>query len=161
MVVVVIIAQEAHALRKIFRMIYHPASWVDRRGRRQSYPLLAYDRPWRLHDEALAWLRHHAKAREIVASSTPHWTYLKTGLKAIQPPWEPDPQTAQRLLQSVPVDYLIIDNLVAYELGEAARRYSVPVVRTFPERWRLIYDRADSGSRIYQRVEAREVSDGP
>jgi len=61
----------------------------------------------------------------------------------------------------VPVDYLIIDNLVAYELGEAARRYSVPVVRTFPERWRLIYDRADSGSRIYQRVEAREVSDGP
>jgi hypothetical protein len=50
---------------------------------------------------------------------------------------------------------------VAYELGETARRYSVPVVRTFPERWKLIYARADSGSRIYRRVEAPGVWDEP
>lgn len=152
-VVVVIIAQEVHTLRKSFRMLYHPATWVDGDGRRRTYPLLAYNRPWRLHDEALAWLRHHAKPGEVIATSTPHWAYLKTRLKTVQPPWEHDPGTAQRLLEAVPVDYLIIDNLLAYELGEVARRYSIPVVQAFPERWKLIYAIADSGSRIYRLVD--------
>jgi hypothetical protein len=152
-VVVVIIGQEIHTLRKSFRMLYHPATWVDGDGRRRTYPLLAYNRPWRLHDEALAWLRHHAKPGEVIATSTPHWAYLKTQLKTVQPPWEHDPRTAQRLLEAVPVDYLIIDNLLAYELGEVARRYSIPVVRAFPERWKLIYAEPDSGSRIYRRMD--------
>ncbi|MBA3318016.1 MAG: hypothetical protein H0T50_08005 [Gemmatimonadales bacterium] len=151
-VVAVILAQEIHTLRKSFRMLYYPATWVDSDGRRRTYPLLAYNRQWRLHDEALAWLRHHATPGEIIATSTPHWAYLKTQLKTVQPPWEHDPRTAQRLLDAVPADYLIIDNLLAYELGEVARRYSIPVVQAFPERWKLIYAVADSGSRIYRRV---------
>jgi hypothetical protein len=152
-VVVVIIGQETHTLRKSFRMLYHPATWVDGDGRPRTYPLLAYNRPWRLHDEALAWLRHHAKPGEVIATSTPHWAFLKTRLKTVQPPWEHDLRTAQRLLEAVPVDYLIIDNLLAYELGEVARRYSIPVVQAFPERWKLIYAVADSGSRVYRRMD--------
>lgn len=119
---------------------------MDGSGQRRTYPLLAYNRPWRLHDEALAWLRDHAKPGEIIATSTPHWAYLKTGLKTVQPPWEHDPGTAQRLLEAVPVDYLIIDNLLAYELAEVARVYSIPVGRAFPERWKLIHAVADSSS---------------
>jgi hypothetical protein len=149
----VLVAQELHTLRNSFRITYHPAEWVDGRARNRSYQLLAYDRPWRLHDEALAWLSVHASPGSIVATSTPHWGYLKTGLKSVQPPWEADPATAQHLLAEVPVDYLVIDNLVAYELGATARRYSIPVVENYPARWDLVYAGADSGSRIYRRVE--------
>jgi hypothetical protein len=149
---VVILAQETYTLRKIFRVVYHPSTWVDSRGRERTYSLYAYDRPWRLHTEALAWLRHRAKSGEIIATSTPHWAYLKTGLKSVRPPWEPDPRTAERLLEAVPVDYLIIDNLSASEGAEAHRRYSLPVVRAFPRAWALIYAGPDSGSRIYRRM---------
>ena len=97
-VLVVVLSQEAYTLRKIFRMLYYPADWVDGRGRQRVYPLYAFDRPWRLHAEALRWLRHEAAPSEIVATSTPHWAYLITGLKAVQPPWEPDPATAEHLL---------------------------------------------------------------
>jgi hypothetical protein len=69
-VLVVILAQETYTLRKIFRMLYHPSTWVDGRGRERTYPLYAYDRPWRLHTEALAWLRHQATPGEIIATST-------------------------------------------------------------------------------------------
>jgi len=149
----VLVVQELHTLRNSFRITYHPAHWVDGRARNRSYQLLAYDRPWRLHDEALAWLRVHASPSSIVATSTPHWGYLKTGLKSVQPPWEADPARAQQLLQELPADYLVIDNLVAYELGATARRYSIPVVENYPARWDLVYAGADSGSRIYRRVE--------
>jgi hypothetical protein len=45
------------------------------------------------------------------------------------------------------VDYLIIDNLSAFEHAEAHRRYSLPVVRAFPREWALVYAGPDSGSR--------------
>ncbi len=148
----VLVAQEVHTLRKSFRMIYHPAEWVDAEGRRGTYQLQAYDGAWRGHDATLAWLRQHAIPGSIVASSTPHWAYLKTGLKTVQPPWEADPAVAQRLLEGVPVEYLVIDKLVAYELGGTARRYSEPVLRAYPERWALIYAGPDSGSYVFHRV---------
>ena len=147
------LAQEAHTLRKTYRLLYHPADWVDGRGRHGTYLLYAYDRPWRLHSEALAWLRRHASPGEIIATSTPHWAFLKTGLQSVQPPWEPDPETADELLGSVPAKYLVIDQLVAYEQAGTNQRYTMPLVKAFPERWELIYAVPDSGSRIYRRVE--------
>jgi hypothetical protein len=149
---VVVLSQEAYTLRKIFRMLYYPANWVDGRGRHGVYPLYAFDRPWRLHAEALTWLRHEAAPSDIVATSTPHWAYLITGLKAVQPPWEPDPATAEHLLESVPVTYLVIDQLSAYGPAMAHRRYSLAAVQAFPSQWRLIYTGPDSGSRIYRRA---------
>jgi hypothetical protein len=155
----VLVAQEVHTLPKSFRMTYQPAEWVDARGHHRTYQLLAYDGAWRGHDMALAWLRQHARPGSIVASSTPHWTYLKTGHKTVQPPWEADPAVAQRLLEGVPVDYLVVDQLVAYELGPTARRYSEPVLSAYPERWELIYAGADSGSRIFRRIPGPQVGE--
>ncbi len=159
-VVVMILAQEVHTLRKSFRMLYYPAPWTDDKGQPGTYPLLAYNRPWRLHDEALAWLRRNAQPDEIIATSTPYWAYLKTGLKTVQPPWEPDPSTAHRLLESVPVDYLITDNVLADENAAAMRRYSIPVVRAFPDKWKLIHTSGDSGSSVYRRLDAGAVPNG-
>ena len=146
------LAQEAHTLRKTHRLLYHPAEWVDGRGRRGTYLLYAYDRPWRLHSEALAWLRRHASPGEVIATSTPHWAFLKTGLKSVQPPWEPDAGTADQLLETANAKYLVIDQLVAYEQAGINQRYTLPLVKAFPERWELIYAASDSGSRIYRRV---------
>jgi hypothetical protein len=147
-----IVGQEAYTLRKTYRLLYFPARWEDSRGRQRTYALYAFDRPWQLHAEALDWLGRRAAPAEIVATSTPHWAFLRTGMKAVQPPWEPDRQAAQRLLESVPATYLVIDHLVAYEQAGTNQRYSLPVVETFPDRWQLIYGTPDSGSRIYRRV---------
>src|SRR2546426_9251353 len=64
---------------------------------------------WKHHEEALDWLGQHADTHDIVATITPHWLYIKTGLSAVMPPFEPDVIEAQRLLDSVPVTYLITD----------------------------------------------------
>jgi hypothetical protein len=150
--VAVVLVQEAYTLRKIFRMLYAPATWVDGRGRQRTYDLYAFDRPWRLHTEALTWLRRQSAPGEIIVTSTPHLAYLITGRKAVQPPWEPDPATAEHLLESVPATYLVIDQLVAYEPAASDRRYTLAALRAFPSHWRLIYTGPDSGSRIYRRV---------
>ena len=148
----IVLSQEAYTLRKIHRMLYYPADWVDSRGRQRVYAMYAFDRPWRLHTEALRWLRRVAAPGAIVATSTPHWAYLVTGLKSVQPPWEPDPATEEYLLESVPVTYLVIDQLSAFDPAASHRRYSLSVLQAFPSRWRLIYSAPDSGSRIYRRV---------
>lgn len=125
------------------------AFYEDERGRRREYQLFFYRRPWQLHDEALDWLKGVAKPAEIIATSTPHWAYLKTGLRGVLPPFEPGVNEAQQLIDSVPVTYLIIDNL---EFTDITRRYATPMVRTFPERWTLIHDTGYNGSRVYRRV---------
>jgi hypothetical protein len=151
-IVAVVLVQEAYTLRKIFRMLYYPATWVDSRGRQRAYDLYAFDRPWRLHTAALTWLRRQSAPGEIIVTSTPHLAYLITGRQAVQPPWEPDPVTAEHLLESVPATYLVIDQLVAYEPAASDRRYTLPILHAFPSHWRLVYAGPDSGSRIYRQV---------
>jgi hypothetical protein len=158
---VALVAQEAHTLSKTYRLLYYPAEWRDARGRPGVYPLYAYDRPWRLHAEALAWLRQHAAPNDVIATSTPHWAFLRTGLRAVQPPWEPDPAKADGLLQTVPVTYLVVDQLVAYEQAGTNQRYTVPVVERFSGRWDLVYAGPDSASRIYRRRVGGERTDAP
>ncbi len=129
----------------------HVALYKDNRGRQWEQRLFFYSRAWRLHDEALAWLKTVAKPTEIVATSTPHWLYLQTGLKAVMPPFESEVGKAQALLDSVPVTYLIIDSL---EFVDTTRRYGAPLVRACPEQWEPIYSTPGKGSAIYRRVNA-------
>jgi hypothetical protein len=117
--------------------------------------LFFYRPRWQDHDTALAWLSATAGRDAVVATSTPHRLWLASGLAAVMPPFEADPSEAQRLLDTVPVEYLVIDDL---DFLDVTRRYAEPVVAAFPERWRLVYrtpvgDGApDVGSRIYRRV---------
>lgn len=127
----------------------HVALYQDSGGGQGEQRLFFYSRAWRLHNEALAWLKTVAKPTDIVATSTPHWVYLKTGLKAVLPPFESDFRKAQGLLDSVPVAYLIIDSL---EFVDTTRRYGAPLVQAFPEQWEQIYSTPGKGSGIYRRV---------
>ncbi|MFL5511082.1 MAG: hypothetical protein ACJ8CN_01420, partial [Gemmatimonadales bacterium] len=106
-------------------------------------------------DAALDWLRGIVKPGDIIATSTPHWAYLKTGAKAVLPPFEADVRTARQLLEAVPVRYLVIDSL---EFVDVTRRYAAPVAREYAREWQLVYSSLDSTSRIYRRSDAGLVA---
>jgi hypothetical protein len=117
-------------------------------GQPGEYSLFFYTDDWRDYDSTVEWLEEHASEGEIVATAVPHWVYLKTGLPAVMPPFEPDPQQAQRLLDSVPVTYLVLDS---FNFINVSIRYAAPLVRDLPDRWELVYRSESNGSRIYRR----------
>jgi hypothetical protein len=117
--------------------------------------LFFYPPRWQLHDDALDWLGTHAPRDAIVATSTPQRLYLRTGLHAVFPPFEPNPDAAERLLRNVPVEYVVVDEL---DFLDVTRRYAEPALAAHPERWRLVYAVRDSGTAeargptIYRRI---------
>ena len=150
-VIAFVLVQQLYTVFKVFTKHHQPAVMVDRSGRTNDYRLLFYDRSWRLHDDALDSLRAVTRSGGdgIIATSTPHVAYLRTGLPSIMPPYEIDATRAQQLLDQAPASYLVVDNL---EFLDVARRYAAPVVARFPDRWSLLYLPNDSGPRIYRRV---------
>ena len=150
-VVITIGAQQVMTLYRSMHKYPSPAVMVDRTGRRHDYRLFFYDRAWRFHDDGLDWLAHQARPGDVVATSTPHWAYLRTGLPAVMPPYEPDGARAAALLDQVPVTYLIVDQLAFLDVG---RRYTMPAIAHAPAHWQLVYAQNDSGPKIYRRVES-------
>src|SRR3954469_8501690 len=51
---------------------------------------------WKAQDQAIDWLIANASPEDIVATSTPHWVFIRTGLKAVMPPFEADPVLAEQ-----------------------------------------------------------------
>lgn len=149
-VVMLIGLQQLTTLYRSMSKYPSPAVITDQHGKKHQYRLFFYDRTWRLHDDGLDWLAQQARPGEIVATSTPHWAYLRTGLLSIMPPYEADPRRAAELLDQVPVTYLIVDQLSFLDVG---RRYTLPAIHEAPNHWRLIYATNDSGPKIYRRVE--------
>lgn len=114
-----------------------------------GHRLFFYGDAWAAQERAIAWLATDARPDAIVATSTPYWLHIATGLRAVLPPFEADVAEADRLLADVPVEYLVIDDL---DFVDVTRRYAAPVVERFPERWALVHGTAGSGSRIYRHV---------
>ena len=81
---------------------------------------------------SLSWLMKRAQPNEVVATYAPQWAYLRTGLKAVMPPFELNPEQAQKLLDSVPVTYLIFED-------NFTKRYVSLVIQSYPNLWREIY----------------------
>ena len=154
-VLVGVLGQECFAIYKVYTKQHRVVEYSDAQGRRHEQRLFFYTQAWRTHDAALDWLRGVARADDVVATSTPHWAYLKSGTRAILPPFEADVRTARRLLDAVPVRYLIVDSL---EFVDVSRRYAAPVARAYPREWKLIYASPDSTSRIYRRVDGAVVA---
>ena len=93
----------------------------------------------------MAWISAHAPPDAIVATTSPHLCYLLTGRRAVLPPMEIDPVQARRLLEAVPVSYVIVDEL---EFADMSRRYALPAVEGDPAAWRVVHE--IDGTRIYQ-----------
>ena len=145
-----VLGQESFAIYKVYTKQHLDAGGVQHEQR-----LFFYTPAWRTHDAALDWLRGRVQPEDVIATSTPHWAYLKTGAKAVLPPFEADVRTARQLLEEVPVRYLVIDSL---EFVDVTRRYAAPVAREYAREWQLIYASLDSTSRIYRRSDAALVA---
>jgi hypothetical protein len=111
--------------------------------------LFFYDDAWAKQDRAIAWLGQEGEPDAIVATSTPYRLHIATGLRAVLPPFEASAAEAERLLDGVPVEYLVIDDL---GFVDVTRRYAAPVIATFPHHWSLVHGSPTSGARIYRRV---------
>ena len=115
------------------RFFYHGADWLD----------------W---EKAAAWIGAHAAPGAIIATSAPHQLYLQTGLRAVYPPMEANPDTAHRLLESVPVSYVIVDEL----LLDVTRRYALPAVERYSASWQVVH-RVNS-TRVFAQISGLESS---
>jgi hypothetical protein len=143
--VLIVVMMEVERLIVLYTREFDVAEWVDRSGSRTRGRFFYYGTAERSFDRSLDWLRGHSAPAAVVATSAPHVAFLRTGRRAVMPPMVVNPAEAQRLLDSVPVDYLIVDDLGFVDIS---RRYGEPAVRSHPEQWQLVY--AD-GTRIYRR----------
>jgi hypothetical protein len=128
---------------------FQAATYHSRSGARVNYRQLWYRQPDQDLDESIDWIEAHARPRDVVACSMPHWVFLRTNLKAVMPPFEVDVATAQRYLDSVPVRYLVEEDPA--KLTNFGSRYMGPMLRTFPENWHLVHVSPGSNAKVYER----------
>jgi hypothetical protein len=143
----IVLTLQILSLTNLFRERHRRVEYHDRSGALVTYKLLFYREAYQALDAGLDWLRSRAGPTEVIASSMPHWVYLRTGLKAVMPPFESDPRRAQALLDSVPVNYLIVDG----RTGSFTRQFGLPAVKAAPELWQLIYLSRAGELEIYRR----------
>jgi hypothetical protein len=127
------------------------AHYVDASGVEQPYPLFYYDKEWREFDAALGWLRNHAPPGAIVVTSCPQLVNLMLHFKSVMPPMESNVDAAQRLLDDVPVTFLIVDDL---DFSDSSRRYLGPVITAYGDRWKKVFTAPSTATTIYQRTRA-------
>jgi len=145
-----VLAQDAYAAWWTFRFNpARPVTYIDAEGRRTSGQLLFYDAEAAALDEALQEGRRRAQPGDVVATSMPHWAYLQTGVKSILPPMEPDPVAARRLLDEVPVRFVVLDEL---QYPRISQRYAAPAVEGDPGAWKRVYQTRDGRARLYERL---------
>ena len=118
-----------------------PVVHRDWNGHFVEYRLFSYS-DYHAFDRGLEWLKQHASSNDIVASTTPHWVYLRTGLRSVFPPFDRDVFAAQRLLGSVPVRYVVVADWLS-------RERALPTVKDAPAGWRVAY--AEDDFAIYER----------
>lgn len=146
---IAVAALQVFTLRENFQRYHTKVRYTDRTGATSTGRLLYHDDSWRQFDTSLEWLEGQARSGEVVATSAPHWAYLRTGLKAVLPPFEVDTARAQQLLDSVPARYLVVDDLA---FADVSRRYGAAVAEARPDLWTPVY--TGSGSlRIYRRTD--------
>jgi hypothetical protein len=118
-------------------------------GKTENYRLMHYAPGFASVSNALEWLKNSVPSESIVAISMPQWAYLRTGLRTVMPPFYRDAERAQRAIDSVPVTYLVVDQMTM-ESQFNERFWNL--VRNFPDKWRLVY--SAPMAHVYARTDA-------
>jgi hypothetical protein len=134
---------------ELYTKHYYPVSYVEQ-GRPVSYRLFYYGPGGADVDAALDWLARHAAASDVIATADPQWAYLRTGRRAVLPPFVTEGREAQRLIDSVPVKYL-----VASTDPDGYKRFTAPLLAANPEAWRQVWSGPNGVVVIHERVGAR------
>jgi hypothetical protein len=103
-------------------------------------------------DEALVWLQRNRRSSDVVAATDPQRAYLRTGMKAVLPPFELDGAKAQKLIDTVPVRYLIAEKEPQLVGLGAYHRFTSALVRDNPGCWTVVW-KSDHVA-IYERTTA-------
>jgi hypothetical protein len=135
-----ILALELQSVRSMFVHAWRPSEFSTPSGADLAGHAFYVEPEWSAFQAALKWLRAHAERDAIVGSAAPQLVHLVTGLESVMPPFEPDLEAAQRALDSVPVRYLIVEDLSFLDI---TRRYTRPLVEAHGADWELVYQPAD------------------
>jgi hypothetical protein len=122
-------------------------------GKPVYYRLFYYNPSSESLDNGLDWLKKRANPSDVLATSMPHWAYLRNGLKAVRPPLESNPDRAQALLDSIPVAYIALN----FE-GEMQfiNDSILPLVERNSLAWKFVYMDEKGLVRIYERVRSKQ-----
>jgi hypothetical protein len=142
-----LLVQIAVAVRVLRSMA--PVSYYDAAGRERVFKLIDYPSEWHALDPAFEWIRRNAVPNTVIATTIPHLAYLRTGHKAVLPPFEQDVDLANRLLAEVPVNYVVLDS---FERPGISERYAAPVVAQRAQDWQLVFTAPDLKTRVYART---------
>jgi hypothetical protein len=137
------VAVAAHIFRSM-----GPVSYYDATGRERVSKMIDYGNEWHSLDPAFEWIRRNAPDGAVIAATVPHLAYLRTGHKAVLPPLEQNTDAARRLLDEVPVSFIVLDSFGEPGISE---RYAAPLVAEKPQDWRLVFTGPDSMTHVYQR----------
>jgi len=127
--------------------LFEPIEYFDRNGKHIKQRMYFEIDSFQAFNLCINYVSLNAQPNDVVAAGTPHWVYLRTGLKAVMPPFENDPARAHQLLDSVPVTYLITGKDVI-----GSERYTYPLVEQFSGEWKRVYTAPESEWAVYQRV---------
>jgi len=154
LVVCLCLLQSPFSLWELYTKYHQQVSYHDRRSAMTEYRLFYYDEACRALDAGIDWLKSSAAPGAVVAASMPHWIYLRTGLKTVMPPFEPDLIKMHHLLDDTPATHVILDQTLHGKPADTTQ-YVSPAVRQAPDRWRPIYSDREQGCEIYQRVSGK------
>jgi hypothetical protein len=135
---------------KLFRSRVVAAGVFRANGLGAAPRFFAHDLSWQSWEEAANWIAANTPPDAIVATSAPHLLYLLTGRRAVLPPMEIDPNYERQLLEAVPAEYVIIDQLKALDV---TRRYVLPAVHAMRS-WHLVH--AVRATSVYQYAAGRQ-----
>ena len=131
-----VVLGSAGSFAVVRQQLLHTVTLQTSDGKTENYTLMHYPPSFASLANALEWVKKSASSDSIVAISMPQWAYLQTGRRAVMPPFYRDAERVQRALDSVPVTYLVVDQI---EMESQFSERFWNVVRNFPDRWRLVY----------------------
>ncbi len=151
----IVLLLQANGAWLLFRQRHwEPATRVEGAGL-MAPRLFFYGRVWKDWQTAVDWIARRANQDDVIATTSPHLSYLQTGLRAVMPPMEADARKARELLESAGVDWVIVDDLAFLDIS---RRYARPAVENSGGQWEAV---ARMGSAtVYRRVQAAEERSG-
>ncbi len=149
LVISIIFLVEGASLAALYSKRRYAVSYYDAHGNEAVHHLFFYFPPWKALDASLEWLRQRSKSDEVIATTVPHWAFLRIGRKAVSPPMVVGSENVQRLLDSVPVKYVVVDELHSPGISQ---RYLAPAIEKLPDFWKLVYVAPEGKSQIYERI---------
>jgi hypothetical protein len=159
LVVAMIGLMELTALREMYERRYDDVAY-EQGGRAVRYRLFYYAPVGTAFDEALDWLNRRAERTDVIAATDPQWVYLRTGLKAVLPPFEVSGKKAQQLVDSVPVRYLIAESQPQWLGLGAYHRFTSALVRENPTDWDRIWTSSNGTMSIFERTTTGRAAAG-